>query len=94
MKVWCLFESSEHDDIYERDVDGVSLIGLFFTEQAARDAMEQESAKIETSDCDTIDKAWCRIEVSKWSTVVKADGKDGYEHDCDWKWWIEEREVK
>lgn len=93
MKVWCLFEESSHDDIYERDCDGRYLMGVYAKFEDAKKAMEEASRHVGVAEHDSIDETdQFKISISKWYKVNHC-GKDEYWHDCDWVWSIEEMEV-
>lgn len=95
MEVWCLFESSEHDDLYERDNDGTFLVAVFAKKDDALKEMERCSSSVEVSDGDTVDRTDTKIELSKWLAVNDSrTGEASQVHDVDWCWHVERREVK
>ncbi len=95
MEVWCLFESSDHDDLYERDNDGTFLVAVFAKKDEALAEMERCFRAVEVNDGDTVDRTNMKIGLSKWLTVFDSrTGEAGQVHDVDWCWHVERREVR
>jgi len=92
MKVYAVFEEST---LYERDNDGKCLVALYANEDDAMARLKQEADKVTVTETDTKDvRPWC-VEVSKWTERPETDahGNMKLDHECNWKWSIEEWEV-
>ena len=83
MKVYCVFESSEHTDIYERDNDGMVLVDIYADEKKACgeiDRLFQQMLKNGNNDIEE------NSVTSKSLTHYCELANGGHEIDSIWNW--------
>lgn len=93
-KVFCVWEESKHEDIYETDFDGKYLVDIFDNREEALKAMEAAFLKVKRDNDDVERIGDAEINLTRWDEVVKPNGETGYELDCTWSWSVTEREVR
>ena len=93
-KVFCVWEESEHEDVYERDLDGKCLVDIFENREDALKAMESAFLKVKR-DGDDIERIGdSQINLSRFDEVVKPNSEAAYALDCTWYWCVTEQVVR
>ena len=93
-KVFCVWEESEHEDVYERDSDGKYLVDIFEKRDDALKAMESAFLKVKRDGDDFERIGDSRINLSRFDEVVKPNGEAAYALDCTWHWSVTEQVVR
>lgn len=93
-KVFIVTEVREHDDGEHLDTDGMAILAVYSSMNAAYNRMRMEAWKVKVDDIDSIRNGQDYINIFK-NELVKCDGSDEKRLHCyaQWRFGIDERVV-